>query len=160
MTEIKIKYFEKHDELKLKKIECGDWIDLKANHVVVNGEKIKWDENNEVFYNKFDNVFIETGVAMQLPSGYEAHIAPRGSTFKKFGLIQVNHVGVVDESYCGDNDQWFIPMFCLKANNKIQRFDRVCQFRIMEKMDENITFVEVDKLVNEDRNGFGSTGYK
>lgn len=156
--EIKIKYFNKDLNLKLKKIEIGDWIDLRVDNISINYNKIEWNEINEIGYDRFDVVLIQTGVAIQLPKGYEAHVVPRSSTFKKFGLIQLNSVGVIDEAYCGDGDQWFIPMYCLESNMNIKRFDRVAQFRIVEKM-PNIQFKEVNYLANSDRGGFGSTGY-
>ena len=138
--EIKIKYFDNAEEIK--KIEQGDWVDLKAA------------EN--VYMNKYDFKLIPLGVAMQLPEGYEAHIVPRSSTFKNFGIIQTNHMGVVDESYCGDNDQWFFPAYAFRETT-IKKGDRICQFRIVKKQPE-IEFKVVDKLNNKDRGGHGSTG--
>ena len=96
------------------------------------------------------------GVAMELPKGYEAHVVPRSSTYKNFGIIQTNHMGVIDESYCGDNDQWFFPAYALR-DTKISRGDRICQFRIMEHQPA-ILFEETDSLDHEDRGGIGSTG--
>lgn len=95
METIKIKYF--NDKLeKLTYIDGkSDWIDLRAA------------EDVDLKQGEFK--LIPLGVAMQLPKGYEAHIVPRSSTFKNFGIIQTNHQGVVDCSYCGDNDQWFMP---------------------------------------------------
>lgn len=93
---------------------------------------------------------------MELPKGYEAHVVPRSSTFKNFGVIQTNHQGVVDESYKGNNDEWFMPVYALR-DTEINFNDRICQFRIVEKMPK-IDFVEVDELKNEDRGGHGSTG--
>ena len=78
MATIKIKYFtDKID--KLSYIDGkSDWIDLRAAENV----KLKKDE----FY------LIPLGVAMELPKGYEAHIVPRSSTFKNWGIIQTNHM--------------------------------------------------------------------
>ena len=101
---------------------------------------------------------IPLGVGMQLPDGYEAHVVPRSSTFKNFGLIQTNSMGVVDESYCGDNDQWFWPALATR-DVVIHVNDRICQFRIMEHQPA-FEFIEVDKLGDEDRGGFGSTGIR
>ncbi len=141
--EIKIKYFS--DEItKITKIKQGDWIDLRAASTVA------------IPKNEFQ--LIPLGVAMQLPSGYEAHIAPRSGTYKNFRIIQTNSVGVVDESYCGPNDQWLMPVYAME-DTVIELNDRVCQFRIVEKMPE-VVFVEVEELDNPDRNGFGSTGKK
>lgn len=138
---ILIKYFDP-DMPRVQKIEIGDWIDLRAAEDVVlrAGEFCK----------------VPLGVAMQLPDGYEALVAPRGSTFKNFFTLQPNSPGVVDESYCGDNDQWFVPILAVE-NTVIHRYDRICQFRIQEKQPD-IEFVEVDELANHDRGGFGSTG--
>ncbi len=141
--QIKIKYFNNQLE-KITKISKGDWIDLRSSI------------DCELKVGEFK--LIPLGVAMELPKGYEAHIVPRGSTFKNFGVIQTNHQGVVDESYKGDNDQWFLPVYSLR-NTKININDRICQFRIVEKMPE-FNFVEVDCLGNEDRGGHGTTGVK
>ena len=99
---------------------------------------------------------IHLGVAMQLPEGYEAHIVPRSSTFKNFGIIQTNHCGIIDESYCGPNDWFYMPAYALR-DTVIHVNDRICQFRI-EKHQPIIGFEEVDHLNGEDRGGIGSTG--
>ncbi len=99
---------------------------------------------------------IPLGVAMKLPKGYEAHIVPRSSTFKNFGVIQTNHMGIIDESYCGGGDQWHFPAYALR-DTKIRVNDRICQFRIMEHQ-PRICFDEVSELADHDRGGFGSTG--
>lgn len=141
METIKIKYFT--DEIdKINKIDKGDWIDLRAAQTV------------ELKAGEFK--LIPLGVAMQLPEGYEAHVVPRSSTFKNFGIIQTNHQGVIDESYCGDNDQWFMPILAVR-DTEIHKNDRICQFRIMKKQPA-INFEEVEVLCNNDRGGFGSTG--
>lgn len=141
--QIKIKYFTNKID-KVKKIPKGDWVDLRAAETI----KLKAGE--------FE--LIPLGVAMELPEGYEAHLAPRGSTFKNFGIIQTNSIGVVDESYKGENDVWFMPVYALR-DTVININDRICQFRVIEKMPE-IEFIEVEKLENEDRGGHGSTGIK
>lgn len=143
---IKIKYIK--DEygrvkiLPIDKISIGDWIDLRSA------------EDVDLIKGEFR--IIHLGVAMKLPEGYEAHIAPRSSTFKKWGIIQANGVGVVDESYCGDNDEWGIPVVAMKDTH-IHKNDRICQFRIEKKMPK-VSLIEVDRLDNPDRGGFGSTG--
>lgn len=138
--EIKIKYFT--DIEKIEKIEKGDWIDLRAaEDVTLKAGEFK---------------LIPLGVAMELPHGYEAHMVPRSSTYKKFGIIQTNHQAVIDESYCGDNDQWLYPAYALR-DTEIKKNDRICQFRIMEKQPA-LDFIEVEVLGNEDRGGIGSTG--
>ena len=140
--QIKIKYFtDKID--KLCYIDGkSDWIDLRAAETV------------ELKAGEFK--LIPLGVAMQLPKGYEAHVVPRSSTFKNFGVIQTNSQGVIDESYCGANDQWFFPAYALR-DTIINVNDRICQFRIMEHQPK-IVFEEVEALSAPDRGGFGSTG--
>lgn len=139
---IKIKYFSDKIE-KLTYIDGkSDWIDLHAS------------EN--VALKKGEFKLIPLGVAMELPNGYEAHIVPRSSTFKNFGIIQTNHMGIIDESYCGDNDEWKMPVYAIR-DTEIHINDRICQFRII-KHQPQIVFTEVDNLNNTNRGGFGSTG--
>ena len=138
---IKIKYFDESMP-KIEKIDKGDWIDLRAAE--------------ELFIPANTFAMIHLGVAMKLPEGYEAHVAPRSSTFKRWGIIEVNSVGIIDESYAGDEDEWMMAVYAIRDTN-IHKGDRVCQFRIMEKQ-PSIEFVEVKHLNNENRGGFGSTG--
>ena len=139
---IRIKYFSDKIE-KLRYVgRKSDWIDLRAAE--------------EVSLKKGESALIPLGVAMELPKGYEAHVVPRSSTFKNFGLIQTNSMGVIDETYCGDNDQWFFSAYALR-DTVIHVNDRICQFRIMEHQPA-VTFEETDVLGNEDRGGHGSTG--
>lgn len=139
---IKVKYMSD----KIEKLDYiagkSDWIDLRAAETV------------EMKKGEFK--LIPLGVAMQLPAGYEAHIVPRSSTFKNFKVLQTNHMGVVDESYCGDNDQWYFPALAIE-DTVIHVNDRICQFRIMEHQPK-LTFEAVDTLDNTNRGGFGSTG--
>lgn len=137
---IKIKYFADIEPIKM--LESGDWIDLRAAE--------------DVFLRKGEFKLIPLGIGMKLPDGYEAHVVPRSSTFKNFGIIQTNHCGVIDNSYSGDNDQWRFPAYALR-DTVIHKNDRICQFRIMEKM-PRIDFETVEKLDDTDRGGFGSTG--
>ncbi len=142
MKNIQIKYFTDEIE-KLTYIDGkSDWIDLRAA--------------KEMELKAGQYAMIPLGVAMKLPEGYEAHIVPRSSTYKNYGLIQTNHMGVVDESYCGDNDQWHMPVYALR-DTVIHVNDRICQFRIMEHQPK-IVFEEVEALNAPDRGGFGSTG--
>lgn len=142
MLNIKVKYFSDQIE-KLKYIDDkSDWIDLRAA------------ERVELKAGEFK--LIPLGIGMQLPEGYEAHVVPRSSTFKNFGIIQTNSMGVIDETYCGDNDQWFFPAYALR-DTVIQVNDRICQFRIMEHQPK-LHFSEVKELGNVDRGGHGSTG--
>ena len=142
MEEIKIKYFtDKID--KLAYIDGkSDWIDLRASE--------------EVTLKQGEFALVPLGVAMELPKGYEAHIVPRSSTYKNFGVIQANHCGVVDGSYCGDNDMWRMPVIAMR-DTQIHVNDRICQFRIMKNQPE-ILFEEVEHLEGKDRGGFGTTG--
>lgn len=138
---LKIKYFDKEIE-KIKKTEKGDWIDLRsaANMTLKKGEF----------------ALIPLGVGMILPEGYEAHIVPRSSTFKNWKILQVNSTGIIDNSYSGDDDQWMMPVYATE-DTEIKKGDRICQFRIMEKM-QHIEIEEVEHLNIKSRGGFGSTG--
>ena len=144
----------------IEKITVGDWIDLRAAE--------------DVFIALHESKLISLGVSMKLPEGYEAHIVPRSSTFKNWGIIQTNHRAVIDNSYSGTNDVWKLPVYCLEDRDgayvydgegnritvfgsKINKGDRICQFRIVEKQPQ-IEFEVVDKLDEKDRGGFGSTG--
>ena len=138
---IKIKYFDP-DLIRLEKIEKGNWIDLRAAETV------------EMKKGEFK--LIPLGIAMHLPLGYEAHVVPRSSTFKNFKILQTNSFGVIDESYCGDNDQWFFPALAVE-DTVIHKNDRICQFRIMDHHPV-IDFEEVETLGMPDRGGHGSTG--
>lgn len=142
MEQIKVKYFSDRIE-KLAYIDGkSDWIDLRASE--------------EVSLKQGEFKFIPLGVAMELPKGYEAHIVPRSSTYKNFGIIQANHCGIVDGSYCGDNDMWRMPVIAMR-DTVVHVNDRICQFRIMENQPK-LCFKEVEHLEGADRGGFGSTG--
>jgi dUTP pyrophosphatase len=142
METIKIKYFSQEID-KLDYIDGkSDWIDLRASE--------------EVELKKGEFTLIPLGVGMELPKGYEAHIVPRSSTYKNFGVIQANHCGVIDGSYCGDNDMWKVPVIAMR-DTVIHVNDRICQFRIMKNQPQ-IEFCQVEHLEGKDRGGFGSTG--
>lgn len=147
---------------RLTKLPQGDWIDLCAAE--------------SVFIPAGELALISLGISVKLPEGYEAHMLPRSSTYKKWGIIMANNMGIIDESYCGENDVWKFPALSLWFNHEhiglpeeitrkyhqlrgsyISAGDRICQFRIMRKMPE-LNFVEVDHLDSPDRGGFGSTG--
>lgn len=144
MEQIKIKYFD--DEIERLRYIDGksDWIDLRAAE--------------DITMKKGEFRLIPLGIGMRLPKGYEAHVVPRSSTFKNFGIIQTNSCGVIDETYCGDNDQWFFPAYALR-DTQIHKNERICQFRIMEHQPA-FSFDEVEHLGEVDRGGFGSTGTK
>ncbi len=142
MISVKIRYFSDQIE-KLRYIDGkSDWIDLRCAE--------------EITMKQGEFKLIPLGIAMELPQGYEAHIVPRSSTFKNFGIIQTNHMGVVDESYCGDNDQWYMPAYALR-DTVIHVNDRICQFRLMAHQPA-LSFAECAHLGNADRGGIGSTG--
>lgn len=137
---IKVKYHT--DILPLEMNDKGDWVDLRA------AQDMKlW---GGYYY------YIPLGISIELPEGYEAHVAPRSSTFKNWGIIQTNSVGIIDNSYCGDNDIWMMPVYATRFA-EIKKNDRICQFRIIEKQ-PHLEFETVDHLGHEDRGGFGSSG--
>jgi dUTP pyrophosphatase len=138
--EIKIKYFT--DIIPISYIENGDWIDLRAAETIS--------------FNAGEHKLVPLGVGMILPEGYEAHIVPRSSTFKKYGIIQTNHVGIIDNSYSGEEDEWKFSAYATR-DTIINKNDRICQFRIIERQ-PNIKFNIVSHLNDKSRGGFGSTG--
>lgn len=142
---IKVKYFNKEIS-RLEKIAKGDWIDLRCA------------EPNGVTIKAGGDAIIKLGVGMILPDGYEAHIAPRSSTFKKYGILLTNSVGVIDHSYNGDNDEWLADVYAVR-DTFIPFNERFLQFRIMPVMGE-VGLKEVEKLNDKDRGGYGSTGNK
>ena len=140
--ELRIRYLSDKIE-KLRYIDGkSDWIDLRAAE--------------DISLKKGEFKLIPLGIAIALPKGYEAHVVPRSSTFKTWGILQSNSCGIIDESYCGDNDQWMMPVYATR-DTEIHINDRICQFRIFEHQ-KAFTFTEVEHLGNEDRGGFGSTG--
>ena len=139
-TEIKIKYLR--DIIPIERIESGDWIDLRCG--------------KDTLLHAGEYKQIPLGVAMQLPAGYEAIIAPRSSTFKKYGVLLANSVGIIDNAYCGDGDEWHFLAFATK-DVIIPKDERICQFRIV-KNQPDISFEIVDNLKNPDRGGIGSSG--
>lgn len=137
---IKIKYHS--DIIPLEQKRNSDWIDLRAaEDVEMKGGEFK---------------LIPLGVSMKLPDGYEALVIPRSSTFKNWGLLQTNHCGLIDNSYCGDDDVWYFPALATR-DVTVEKNSRICQFRIQRSMD-GIEFETVDKLLDINRKGFGSTG--
>ena len=140
--EIKVHYLSEEIE-ELRYIDGkSDWIDLRSAR--------------NISLKKGEFCLIPLGIAVELPAGYEAHIVPRSSTFKNFGIIQTNSMGIIDETYCGNGDQWHFPAYALR-DTEIHVNDRICQFRIMEHQPA-LTFVKTERLAGRDRGGFGSTG--
>lgn len=142
MEQIKIVYHNKNMG-KIESLEIGNWIDLRAAETV------------DMTAGEFK--LISLGVSMKLPEGYEAHLAPRSSTFKKWGITQVNSFGVIDNSYSGTNDIWKVPVLAHR-DTTIYEGDRICQFRIVP-IQPDIEFIEVDELDSTDRGGFGTSGH-
>ena len=141
---LKIKYHTEKIE-KVKYIEGkGDWIDLRAAE--------------DISLKKGDFSLISLGISVKLPQGYEMHIVPRSSTFKTWGILQTNSMGIIDESYCGNDDIIIFPAYATK-DTEIHVGDRICQFRIIEHQ-PRIVFEEVEELSDVSRGGFGSTGTK
>lgn len=140
MERIKIKYLA--DITPIEKIEKGNWIDLRCAE--------------DVSLKKGEYKMISLGVAMELPSSYEAIVAPRSSTYKKYKVILVNSIGIIDESYCGDNDEWKYLAYAME-DTFIPKNERICQFRIVKHQPE-VEFETVDNLGNANRGGIGSTG--
>ena len=140
MVEIKVKYFTDIDEI-VNVENKSDWYDLRASVDV------------ELKAGEFK--LIPLGIAIELPKGYEAIMAPRSSTFKNFGIIQANSIGIIDESYCGDNDMWRFPAIALR-DTTIKKNERICQFRILAHQPENV-ITKVTHLTGKDRGGLGST---
>lgn len=147
MLKIRVKFFDKTVYPEgLQKIggKKSDWIDLRASV--------------DVDMKQGDLVYIPLGVAMQLPKGYEALVAPRSSMPKNYLIMQANSIGIIDETFCGDNDEWKLPAYAIR-DTQIKKGERVCQFRIIEHQPE-INFEVCDLLGNKDRGGWGSSGKK
>lgn len=142
METIKIKYFSEEIEKLCYIAGKSDWIDLRAA--------------KEVVMKAGEYCLIPLGVAMELPRGYEALVIPRSSTFKNYGILQTNSCGLIDESYCGDTDQWYFPALAVR-DTVIHVNDRICQFRILRHQ-PSLQFEERETLTGKDRGGFGSTG--
>ena len=139
-TTIKVRYHT--DIYPLEKTEEGDWIDLRvAEDVEMKAGEYK---------------LIPLGVSMQLPPGYEALVIPRSSTFKHWGILQTNSCGLIDNSYCGDDDIWYFPALATR-DVLIEKNSRICQFRIQKKM-KNVNFETVNTLNNVNRGGLGHSG--
>lgn len=142
MLEIKVKYFADIEPIKFIGGAKSDWYDLRSA------------EDVEMKAGEFK--LLKLGVGIALPKGYEAIVAPRSSTFKNYGILQTNSIGVIDETYCGDNDQWLMPALAMR-DTTIHKNDRICQFRIIAHQPEH-TITTVDHFSAPDRGGIGSSG--
>lgn len=138
---IRVKYFVPGLE-PLEKINGGDWIDLRA------AERVEMK--------KGDYYLIRLGVGMILPVGYEALVLPRSSTPSKFGITLANSMGVIDNSYSGNTDEWHFPAIAIR-DTVIEKGDRIAQFRIVENQ-PRLIFERVSELKPNSRGGIGSTG--
>ena len=138
---VRIKYFSEDLE-RIKKVQIGDWIDLRAAETVE--------------LRKGQHYYIPLGVAMELPEGYEAWLTSRSSMAKTFKIVHCDDMGIIDGSYKGDNDEWKLPVIAID-DTIIHKNDRICQFRLHEVMPP-VEFEEVETLGNSDRGGLGSTG--
>jgi len=137
---IKVKYLANISPIE--KFSVGDMLDLRCAE--------------DVTLHKGEYKLIPLGVAMELPKGYEAHVYPRSSTFSKHKILMGNSVGVIDCSYCGNDDEWKFPAFAVE-DTFIPKDTRICQFRVFENQPD-LEFEEVEDLCNESRGGIGSTG--
>lgn len=155
---MKIRYVRENDSiLKVIKLSQGDWLDLATAE--------------DVTLTKGDFYLISLGVRIQLPKGFEAHLVPRSSTFKKWGIMQGNSIGIIDNSYQGRKDIWRFPAYAIRKT-EIPKGTRICQFRIVPSMNagfwvklkwlftKKVEFIEEEYISDEDssRGGFGSTG--
>lgn len=144
--ELKIKY--KEGMPTLEQVKIGNWIDLYTRYDVVLSTPFQFEK-------------IPLGVSIKLPTGYEAIIAPRSSTYERYNVIQTNGIGIIDETYCGNDDEWHFPCIFVPQYSGIiliPKHTRICQFRILKRMN-NLEIKKVDFLENQNRGGFGSTGY-
>ena len=141
MEQIRIKYHANIDRLERIGGHKSDWVDLRTSESTLMA--------------KGEFKMIPLGVSMELPKGYEALVLPRSSTFKKYGVILANSMGVIDESYKGDNDEWRFLAYATR-NTVIPQNERIAQFRIIQHQPE-LEFIEVETLGNDDRGGIGST---
>lgn len=173
-----IKVLEKTIGCMPQQFEKGDWIDLTLAETVTlkcpqahkmhirnkNKQEVPTERTRDVV---FDIKLLPLGVAMEIPKGYEAHLLPRSGSFKKYGIIQTNSMGIIDNSYSGDNDEWKLPILATR-NVTIPKGHRIAQFRIIPSQkatvwqkikwlfaSPKIKLVKVDSLNNTDRKGIG-----
>lgn len=140
MLKLLVKYLR--DVMPITVLDGGDWIDLRCAETMI--------------LKKGDYRAIPLGIAVDIPEGYSAIIAPRSSLFGRYGLLCANSFGIIDNSYNGDNDEWHFLVYATKSS-MIWKNERICQFRLI-KQSEPITIMPVEHLGNPDRGGIGSTG--
>lgn len=156
---LKVLYHDKEmPKLEFIGGERSNWIDVRACKVKINGEPVEWGEDNTISYKAGDLLLIDLGFSLCMPEGYEGLLLPRSSTFKNFGLILVNSMGIVDNSYRGENDHWLFQGYALR-DGKITKYDRIGQMRILKSMgDIEIQELTIDEWEFEDRGGIGKSG--
>ena len=142
MNDIRVKYHADITELCRVEGKKSDWIDLRSAE--------------DIYMKAGEFRYISLGVSIQLPDGYEAIVAPRSSTFKNYGIVMANSIGVIDGSYCGDDDIWCFPAYAVRDTH-ITFNARIAQFRLLWHQ-QNADIVRVEKLGNPSRGGYGSTG--
>jgi len=150
-------------------IDIGDWIDLRVSSIEKGymckntGEiifKPLVNTGQYWYYYPNDYLRIRLGIAVQLPEGSEAHVVPRSSTFKNYGFLLTNSMGIIDNTYCGEGDEWLFPVIAMR-DGRVAKNDRVCQFRVTSTMrSEGFVLKQVDSLSGKNRGGHGSTGVK
>ena len=143
-------------KLSVLKVKIRYLSDIDTLYENINGDLVDLRASEDVEIKKGEFKLIPLGIAMKLPMGYRANLHPRSSTYKNFRIIMANSTGIVDSSYCGDNDEWKFPALAIE-DTIIHKGDRICQFEIVPTMG-NIEFEEVDSLDDKDRGGFGSSG--
>lgn len=155
---LQVKYIDKNIT-PLKKIEGGDLVDLRVSRVFkINGDK-KEETSFPCEYKFGDTLFFKLGFAMKMPPNKKANVYPRSSTFKNYGFILTNSVGQIDQSYCGNGDEWCAMVWCTREGI-INYDDRILQFEVVNRTMENVTFEIVEDLSDTNRGGYGSTGIK
>lgn len=152
--ELKVKYIDEK-LTKMEKIDKGDLVDLRASRIFVNGE----ERSFPCEYKFGDTVFVRLGFAMKMPEGYKANVYPRSGTFKNYGLLLTNSVGQIDNSYCGNDDEW-CGMFYATRDGAMEHNDRILQFEVVPQAMNNVAFNFVEELEETNRGGYSSTGIK
>lgn len=150
----------------------GDWIDLRAAKTVdIEGPYTVQSRKDKERKSVFTSAVVPLGVAMELPKGYEAIVDARSSLYKNYKVVLANSQGVIDNSYNGNDDQWFAHLIAFN-DTTIYKGERICQFRIQlsqratvwQKLkwlfSSGVKIKIVKELKNSNRGGHGSTGKK
>lgn len=111
----------------------------------------------DVTMNKGEYRLLSLGVTIKIPDGWEIIIAPRSSTYKQFGVILANSIGVIDNAYGNDEaDILRFPAIAMRDTH-IRKNDRICQFRF-QRVQPKVSLLEVNHIRGVARGGVGSTG--